>query len=96
MVRFAKDPFPSRGPAVGSDLDDLPLDDLAPRAIDRHRAFRRRRTELRKQISLFLSVTDWRLLRQAAAQKRIPITRLLQEAIEPLLRPLREAAGRKE
>lgn len=45
--------------------------------------------EIRKQISIFLPVSDWRVLRAAAAERKIPITELCREWIYPELRQLR-------
>ncbi|TWT58301.1 hypothetical protein KOR42_16750 [Thalassoglobus neptunius] len=47
-----------------------------------------KQTELRKQISIFLPISDWRLLRQAAAERQIPITELCREWIRPGLEQL--------
>uniref|UniRef100_A0A7C2K161 CopG family transcriptional regulator n=1 Tax=Schlesneria paludicola TaxID=360056 RepID=A0A7C2K161_9PLAN len=45
--------------------------------------------ELRKQISLFLPVADWLALRREAARRRMPITRLCVQWLEPELEHLR-------
>lgn len=47
-------------------------------------------TEIRKQISIFLPVSDWRVLRQAAADEQIPITELCRRWINPEISELRE------
>jgi hypothetical protein len=51
---------------------------------------------LRKQVSIFLPVADWRALRREAARRRVPITQLCREWLEPSLDHLRRhppAAG---
>lgn len=44
---------------------------------------------LRKQVSIFLPVADWRALRREAARRRVPITQLCREWLEPGLDHLR-------
>ena len=39
--------------------------------------------ELRKQISIFLPLSEWRVLREAAARESIPITELCRRWIRP-------------
>ncbi|WP_092051521.1 hypothetical protein [Planctomicrobium piriforme] len=39
--------------------------------------------ELKKQISIFLPVSDWRALRQEAARQQVPITELCRRWIVP-------------
>lgn len=46
-------------------------------------------TPLKKQVSLYLLLPDWRLLRAAAARRRIPITALVQEWLAPHVAELR-------
>lgn len=46
--------------------------------------------EIRKQISIFLPISDWRVLRQAAAQEGIPITELCRRWINPGIASLYE------
>jgi len=48
-------------------------------------------TEIRKQISIFLPISDWRALRQAAANQQIPITELCRRWISPEIAMLRNA-----
>lgn len=45
-------------------------------------------TEIKKQISIFLSISDWRALRATAAQQEIPITELCRRWLAPHLREL--------
>jgi hypothetical protein len=40
-------------------------------------------TEIRKQISIFLPVSDWRVLRHEAARQEVPITELCRRWICP-------------
>ncbi|MEZ6055444.1 MAG: hypothetical protein R3C01_01945 [Planctomycetaceae bacterium] len=47
-------------------------------------------TELRKQISMFLPISDWRRLRLEAAQQGIPITELCRRWMEPEVERLRQ------
>ena len=47
-------------------------------------------TQIRKQISIFLPVSDWRVLRQEAANQQIPITELCRRWIGPEIAKLRE------
>ncbi|WP_437206977.1 hypothetical protein [Planctomicrobium sp. SH664] len=51
--------------------------------------------EVRKQISIFLPVTDWKALRQEAARLQIPITELCRRWIGPEIESLRrqQASG---
>lgn len=49
-------------------------------------------TEIRKQISIFLPVSDWRALRLEAARQGIPITELCRRWMSPHMRQLREPA----
>lgn len=51
---------------------------------------------IRKQISLFLPVGDWRLLRLEAARRRQPMTALCLEWMEPALNKLRRSAESNE
>ena len=50
------------------------------------------RTEIRKQISIFVPISDWRVLRDEAARRRIPITELCRRWIRPELQVLRDRA----
>ena len=45
--------------------------------------------EIRKQISIFVPLSDWRLIRQEAARKRIPITELCRRWMRPGMADLR-------
>lgn len=45
--------------------------------------------EIRKQISIFLPVSDWRILRQEAARRRLPITELCRQWMRPHMDKLR-------
>lgn len=45
--------------------------------------------EIRKQISIFVPLSDWRLIRQEAARKRIPITELCRRWMRPDMADLR-------
>jgi hypothetical protein len=49
------------------------------------------RPAFRKSISLLLPVADWRALRREAAQRRIPMTALCREWLEPALARLRQS-----
>lgn len=51
--------------------------------------------ELRKQISIFVPLSDWKAIRQEAARQRIPMTELCRRWMHPQLKALRqqEAAG---
>jgi hypothetical protein len=51
-------------------------------------------TEIRKQISIFLPLSDWRALREAAAVRGVPITELCRQWMLPHLSQLRECAPR--
>lgn len=43
----------------------------------------------KKQLGVYLTREDWLRLRNHAAQRRVPITHLLQERLQPLLDELR-------
>jgi len=47
--------------------------------------------ELRKQISIFVPVSDWIAIRTEAAWQKIPITELCRRWWEPELKKLRES-----
>jgi hypothetical protein len=47
-------------------------------------------SEFRKAVSLLLSVSDWRAVRREAARRRIPMTALCREWLEPDLEQLRQ------
>ena len=46
--------------------------------------------EIRKQISIFLPISDWRVLRYEAAQQQVPITELCRRWICPEIALLKE------
>ncbi len=46
--------------------------------------------ELRKQISIFLPLSDWRAIRREAARLRIPMTELCRRWMKPELTDLRQ------
>lgn len=51
--------------------------------------------EFRKQISIFLPVSDWRAIRREAARLKIPMTELCRRWIRPKLNVLhRKLDGR--
>lgn len=50
-------------------------------------------TELRKQISLFVPLSEWKAIRQEAARKRIPMTELCRQWMKPDLDNLRRHPG---
>jgi len=45
--------------------------------------------EIRKQISIFVPVSDWRAIRLEAARQRIPITELCRQWMRPHVAALR-------
>lgn len=45
--------------------------------------------EFRKQISMYLPVTDWQILRLEAATRRLPMTELCRQWIKPHLEQIR-------
>jgi hypothetical protein len=51
-------------------------------------------TELRKQISLFVPLSDWKAIRQEAARQRIPMTELCRRWMKPGLDDLRRHPDR--
>jgi hypothetical protein len=46
-------------------------------------------TELRKQISLFVPLSQWKAIRREAARQRIPMTELCRRWLKPGLDELR-------
>jgi len=46
-------------------------------------------TELRKQISIFVPLSDWQAIRHEAARQRIPMTELCRRWMKPGLSKLR-------
>jgi hypothetical protein len=51
-------------------------------------------TELRKQISLFVPLSEWKAIRQEAARQRIPMTELCRRWLKPGLDELRRNPDR--
>jgi len=47
--------------------------------------------ELRKQISIFVPISDWRAIRLEAARLRIPVTELCRQWMRPHVIALRQA-----
>ena len=47
--------------------------------------------EIRKQISIFVPLSDWRNIRNEAARLRIPITELCRRWMRPEISKLRDA-----
>ncbi len=47
-------------------------------------------SELRKQISIFVPISDWKVIRQEAAQRHIPMTELCRQWMHSSLEQLRE------
>jgi hypothetical protein len=52
--------------------------------------------ELRKQISIFVPVSDWRAIRLEAARRRIPITELCRQWMRPHVVQLRQGGTAQE
>lgn len=46
-------------------------------------------TEFRKQISLFVPLSEWKAIRQEAARRRIPMTELCRRWMKPGLDELK-------
>lgn len=42
-----------------------------------------REGETRKQVSIFLPISDWRELRKEAARQRVPMTELCRQWLQP-------------
>lgn len=53
-------------------------------------------TELRKQISLFVPLSEWKAIRQEAARQRIPMTELCRRWLKPELDELRRHPHRDQ
>lgn len=51
------------------------------------------RTEIRKQISIFVPLSDWKAIRGEAARQRIPMTELCRRWMKPGLDRLRACDG---
>lgn len=45
--------------------------------------------ELRKQISIFVPISDWRMIREEAARRKIPMTELCRRWMRPEMADLR-------
>ncbi len=45
--------------------------------------------ELRKQISIFVPLSDWKAIRHEAARKRIPMTELCRRWMKPEINQLK-------
>jgi len=52
--------------------------------------------ELRKQISIFVPVSDWRAIRLEAARRRVPITELCRQWMRPHITALRTSPPAQE
>ena len=52
-------------------------------------------TEIRKQISLFVPLSEWKAIRREAARRRIPITELCRRWMKPGLDDLRRNPDRE-
>ncbi|HCS51970.1 hypothetical protein [Rubinisphaera sp.] len=48
------------------------------------------RSEMRKQISIFVPMSDWKKIRHEAARNRIPMTELCRRWMRPELERLQE------
>ncbi len=48
------------------------------------------RNEMRKQISIFVPMSDWKKIRHEAARNRIPMTELCRRWMRPELERLQE------
>lgn len=51
--------------------------------------------ELRKQISLFVPLSEWKAIRQEAARQRIPMTELCRRWMKPGLDDLKRRLDRR-
>lgn len=50
-------------------------------------------TIVRKQISFFITLADWKALRHEAARQHLPMTELCRRWMEPELQKLRETTA---
>ncbi len=50
-------------------------------------------TEIRKQISIFIPLSDWKAIRYEAARRKIPMTELCRGWMHPGLERLRQTRG---
>ena len=51
--------------------------------------------ELRKQVSLFMPISDWKAIRMEAARQNIPMTELCRRWMKPELTKLRRCEKKK-
>lgn len=51
--------------------------------------------EIRKQISIFVPISDWKVIRQEAAQRNIPMTELCRQWMRPSLNRLRKQSQQR-
>ncbi len=51
-------------------------------------------SQLRKQISMFLSASDWRALRDEAARQRVSLAELCRRSLAPALRAIKSSRDR--
>ena len=51
--------------------------------------------ELRKQISIFVPLSDWKAIRREAARQNIPMTQLCRRWMKPELNSLRRSEKKK-
>ncbi len=49
-----------------------------------------KRPQLRKQISIFVPLSDWKAIRHEAARKRIPMTELCRRWMKPEMNRLQD------
>ena len=97
MVRHARDPR-------GSSRDDLDLPDVGglvdrrdyvepakPSKRDSIGIRKRSEPQIKKQISLFITLDEWKALRAEATARNTPMTELFREALAPLFERIRAA-----
>ncbi len=53
-------------------------------------ADRQRSAEMRKQISLFIPLSDWKAIRMEAARQKVPMTELCRRWMKPQMERLQE------
>jgi len=63
-------------------MSDSPSENSAPAAVNS------RPREQRKQISLFIPVSEWRALRLEAARQQVPMTELCRRWLKPQMQKL--------
>lgn len=93
MVQEFRDPQLPKGEQSPEsvDPDDDPIDVIRP-PLKIHRPPQPEDddiTEIRKQVSIFMPISDWKLIRMEAAQRHIAMTALVREWMEPHLKQLR-------